>query len=276
MTPYYQENGITIYNGDCREVLPDLSGVDQVLTSPPYNKGRSDDGRELSPQQRIGHYRKDASMSARGGQGLWKGNKLSEGYEDYGDSLPFAEYVDFQREVLSLCWTTLSDVGAIYYNHKPRVVNGLFWMPTELNPGLPLRQIVIWARGSGFNFSPVYYTPTSEWILIFAKPDFRLIAGSERPDVWNIAPELGTEHPAPFPLKLANRAIASTAAKVILDPFMGSGTTLRAAKDLGRKAIGVELNEAYCEIAANRLRQNVLNFDAEPSPDLSLQTVNVE
>ena len=69
-------------------------------------------------------------------------------------------------------------------------------------------------------------------------------------------------HPSPKPLRLMRWLVKSIDAGTILDPFMGSGTTLRAAKDLGRKAIGVELSERYCEIAAKRLAQEVLPFGA--------------
>ena len=68
-------------------------------------------------------------------------------------------------------------------------------------------------------------------------------------------------HPNQKPVSLLKHLIGKTKAGLILDPFMGSGTTLRAAKDLGRKAIGIEIEEKYCEIAANRLRQEVLNFE---------------
>ena len=77
-------------------------------------------------------------------------------------------------------------------------------------------------------------------------------------DLWKITPECDSKHPAPFPLKLARQAVATTTAQIVLDPFMGSGTRLRAAKDLGRKAIGIEIEERYCEIAAKRLGQEVL------------------
>jgi site-specific DNA-methyltransferase (adenine-specific) len=93
--------------------------------------------------------------------------------------------------------------------------------------------------------------------MLIARPAFRTNTRSVD-DVWRIPFESGSEHPAPFPLKLATRAISSTNAALVLDPFMGSGTTLRAAKDLGRKAIGIELEERYCEIAAKRLGQEVL------------------
>lgn len=260
-TPYYEEPGITIYQADCREILPELCGIDLILTSPPYNKGVNSDGRELGPDERVGHYKKNGRMNERGGHGLWMRNALSAGYGEHDDALPWAKYCEQQRDVLKQCWHVLSETGAIYYNHKPRVFNLDLWTPMELNPGLPLRQIVIWARNSGFNFSPTYYTPTHEWILIFAKSGFRLVEGTDRPDVWHIPPELNTPHPAPFPLRLAKRAIETSGARMILDPYMGSGTTLRAAKDLGRTAIGIDINEAYCEIAAQRMAQEVLSFE---------------
>ena len=87
-------------------------------------------------------------------------------------------------------------------------------------------------------------------------------------NVWRIQPEpRGPEtghHPAPFPTTLADRCIrlSTWPGETVLDPFMGSGSTLRAAKDLGRKAIGIELSERYCEIAAKRMGQEVLDFGA--------------
>jgi site-specific DNA-methyltransferase (adenine-specific) len=81
--------------------------------------------------------------------------------------------------------------------------------------------------------------------------------------VWNRRPEHRTGHPAPFPVELARRAIRLSCwpGEVVLDPFAGSGTTLLAARQLGRRAIGVETSERYCELAAARLAQTALDFE---------------
>ena len=230
MKPYYEQDGITIYNGDCRDVLPTLEPVDLVFTSPPYNLGGTSGG-EFS--------------------------RLKEGYASYSDDLPLGEYIAWQKDCLSAMWNALSDVGAIFYNHKPICQGQVVRLPTDLNPGLPLRQIITWDRGSGFNRTLTHYVPRYEWVLMFAKPAFRINTMSVD-DVWRIPFDTGKAHPAAYPLALPKTAIASTDAQIITDPFMGSGTTLRAAKDLGRKAIGIEIEERYCEIAANRLAQGVL------------------
>jgi site-specific DNA-methyltransferase (adenine-specific) len=258
MTPYYDEAGITIYHGDCRDVLPALSpaSFDLVMTSPPYNLGVSSGGG-------FGHYSDAAGLSQRGGGGKWTGGALAHGYGGYGDAMPPAEYEAWQKDTLAALWGLISEKGAIYYNHKPRVQGGVLWTPLALNPGLPVRQIVIWARAGGMNFSPTFYVPTHEWIVVFAKNGFRLKnkGASGAGDVWTVAQESGTPHPAPFPEAIPATAIETTGAKRVLDPFVGSGTTLVAAKRLGATAVGIELNERYCEIAAKRLSQGALPLE---------------
>jgi site-specific DNA-methyltransferase (adenine-specific) len=256
MEPYYDEDGITIYHGDCLEVLPALSGVDLVVTSPPYNLGSS-------PWPHLGHWRPGMSP---GGGGKWPGGgdgNTGIVYEDHADTMPWAEYVQWQRDMLALCWATLSDDGAIFYNHKPRSIGGRLWMPLELNPDLPLRQIIVWVRSGGLNLTPTAYVPSHEWIMVLAKPAWRLRdrGASGVGDVWRINQE-PSEHPAPFPKGLPARAIETTAPKNVLDPFMGSGTTLRSAKDAGIPAVGIELSERYCEMAAKRLAQGVFDLEA--------------
>lgn len=238
MEPYYEDAACVIYHADNAEVLPTISGVGLVLTSPPYNL--SGDG-----------------WSTGGKNKEWTG--LADGYADHDDAMPHADYVAWQHAVLSACWQTLTDDGAIFYNHKQICRGNEARLPFELNPGLPLRQVVTWDRASGFCRNLTHFVPSSEWILVLAKPAFR-ITTRDVWDIWRVPPETGTPHPAPYPLSLATKAIAATPAAVVLDPFMGSGTTLRAAKNLGRKAIGIELSERYCEMAAKRLSQEVLDF----------------
>lgn len=258
MTPYYEDDTCTIYHGDCREVMVGLDGgVDLVLTSPPYNLG-------ASPWPHLGHWKPGDSP---GGKSKWRNGSDGSGgvtYADHDDTMPWVDYVAWQRNVLDDCWGLLSDSGAIYYNHKPRAIGGQLWLPLELTSALPLRQIVTWARTGGVNFNPTHYVPTYEWIMVIARPDFRLKSkgASGVGDVWRIAPDRNPDHPAPFPLGLPARAIETTAPRSVLDPFMGSGTTLRAAKNAGVRAVGIEKSERYCEIAARRLAQEVLDFGA--------------
>lgn len=249
--------GVTCILGDCREVLPTLGKVDAVVTSPPYNMGVSAGGGFASKFIRNhGHYDPAGGYRQRGGHGKWSGGDLADGYGTHDDKMPWPEYEAWQREIIGLCWAQLSDAGAIFYNHKPRPQSCEVWLPTALNPGLPLRQIIIWARAGGINFAPTHYVPTHEWVLVIAKPDFRLRdkAASGAGDVWYIPQESRTEHPAPFPIELPTRILETIPGETILDPFMGSGTTGVAAVKLGRKFIGIEIEPKYFDIACRRIQ----------------------
>ena len=255
MKPYYEDDQVRLFHGDCLDILPSLSGVDLVVTSPPYNLGVTTGGG-------FGHYKEGQQ---HGGKGKWVAAKHDGdgiGYDAHNDAMPYGQYRAWQQDVLTACWGTLSDTGAIFYNHKPRVQASTLWMPLELNPGLPLRQIIVWARAGGMNYAPTHYVPTHEWIMVLAKPEFRLRSkgASGLGDVWRVNQQSNPDHPAPFPLGIPARAIESTAPHLVLDPFAGSGTTLRAATDAGVKSIGVEKSERYCEVIAKRLSQGVLDF----------------
>ena len=236
----YKDESMWLMQGDCLERMKEIpsGSVDMVFTSPPYNLGNTSGG---------GFPKKAA--------GKWSGGALANGYNSYNDNMPHEKYVAWQNEVLLECWRVLKDDGAIYYNHKPRVQNGVLQMPLELNPGLPLRQIVIWERSGGINFSPSFYLPTHEWIMVIAKPKFRLRdkAASGAKDIWKVPQERGNPHPAPFPVALPTIALETTKAQVVLDPFMGSGTTGVACKNLDRKFIGIEMDEGYFNVAKDRL-----------------------
>jgi DNA modification methylase len=254
-TPYYSDDLVTLYHADNADVLPFLSGVDLVFTSPPYNLGGA-------PWPHLGNWKPGDSA---GGKSKWRNGSDAGGgidYADHADVMPHEQYVAWQRDVLSLLWKCLSPNGAIFYNHKPRVIGARLWLPLELNPGLPLRQIVIWARAGGMNFTPVAFVPTHEWIMIFATDGWRLRSQgvSGLGDVWSVAQRADPEHPAPFPITLPARAIEAAGPQLVLDPFAGSGTTLCAAKNAGIRAIGIEKSERYCAVAAQRLSQNVLDL----------------
>ena len=246
--PFYDIEDTFIHHGDCLEVMRTLpaQSVDLVLTSPPYNLRNS-----------TGNGMKDGRGSK------WKAadQGLRRGYGCHDDDMPHGEYVEWQRECLGEMMRLLTEDGAIFYNHKFRVQKGLLQDRSDILDGFPVRQIIIWQRSGGINFNEGYFLPTYEVIYLVCKKNFKLAAQANAVgDVWKIPQERDNLHPASFPLELAERVIASTTARNVLDPFMGSGTTLRAAKDLGRKAIGIEIEERYCEIAVERLAQGALSL----------------
>jgi len=265
--PYYADEYVTLYHGDCVEVLGNLFDsdllVDMVFTSPPYNLGNTTGGG--MPYKKLGHYDPRVGMTKRGGGGKWSGGALAFGYGTHGDNMPHDEYVAWQQRVLFLCYSLLANGGAIFYNHKPRILNGRLVTPMDYVPADLrefVRQEIIWRRSGGINFSPAFYLPTHERIVVIASPDFRLKSkgASGAGDVWEVTQETDSPHPAPFPIDLPGIAIETCAPSLVLDPFSGSGTTLRAAKNAGVRAIGIELEERWCEYTVQRLQQNALDL----------------
>lgn len=209
MKPYYEQSGIVIYHGDCREVLPQLPVVDLVLTDPPYGIGR--DG-------------KPPSTSSHGGH---------KGYEFLGWDAA-APTDDTLRLVLgaardSIVW------GANYF---PAVFNA--------SPGW-----LLWDKGQRIDQADgeLAFSTRTGPLRVFTLN--RVAIQSD-----------GAVHPTQKPEALMLWCLQFFPnARTIVDPFMGSGTTLVAAKRLGRKAIGIELEEKYCEIAAKRLQQEALPLE---------------
>lgn len=216
--------------------IPDAS-VDLVVTSPPYNLKNS-----------TGNGMKDG----RGGK--WSNAALINGYSHYNDNMPHNEYVQWQRACLAEMVRIIPDDGAIFYNHKWRVQGGLLQDRQDIVDGFPVRQIIIWRRKGGINFNPGYFLPTYEVIYMIAKPKFKLAKkANAHGDIWEFGQESKNVHPAPFPLALIERIISSTAAETVLDPFMGSGTTALAARNLDRNFIGIDISPEYCQMAERRL-----------------------
>lgn len=228
--------------GDCLTVMKQLPDkcVDLVITSPPYNLKNS-----------TGNGMKDG----RGGK--WSNAALIKGYATYDDNMPYDEYCRWQRDCLNEMMRLLKEDGAVFYNHKWRVQDGLIQDRREIISDFPVRQIIIWKRKGGINFNAGYFLPTYEVIYLIAKKKFKLVSKANRyGDVWEFMQEQKNAHPAPFPVALIDRIVSSTNAQVILDPFMGSGTTAVVAQGLKRNFIGIELSKEYCEMAEKRLERN--------------------
>ncbi len=227
--------------GDCLEVMRQLpeKSIDLVVTSPPYNLKNS-----------TGNGMKPCTTS-----GKWANAALQNGYSHYDDNMPINKYNEWQHNCLLEMWRLLKDEGAIFYNHKWRVQAGLLQDRSEIVKDFPVRQIIIWRRKGGINFNPGYFLPTYEVIYLIAKPNFRLVPKANAyGDVWEFTQEMKNEHPAPFPVALIDRIISSTNAQIILDPFMGSGTTAISAIKNNRQYIGIELSPDYCQMAENRIK----------------------
>ena len=222
---------------DCLQTMKEMpsNSVDLIVTSPPYNLKNS-----------TGNGMKSGTAS-----GKWANAALQKGYSHYDDNMPHEQYVQWQRDCLGEMFRLIENDGAIFYNHKWRVQDGLLQDRQDIVSGFPVRQIIIWRRKGGINFNPGYFLPTYEVIYLIAKPDFKLVPKSNGVgDVWEFTQEMKNGHPAPFPVALIDRIIGSTNAQIILDPFMGSGTTAIVAMGLKRNYIGIELSPDYCEMAA--------------------------
>ncbi len=251
--PYYRDESVTLWHGDCELVIsdwlneyaaPDIGQI--VVTSPPYNMGLTPGGNGR------GMYRPSASR---------KGSRFRAGYDDHDDAMPQNEYDDWQRRVLGLLWDAIPADGAIFYNHRPRIEHGVVRLPLSMDFGIPLRQIITWDRGIGIGVNLRHYCAVSEWLMLFAKAEFRLAdhSASGSGDVWRLGVNRDrVDHPAPFPVGLPAMVIATTGARSVLDPFAGSGTTLLAARLAGIRGVGIEKSERYCEVIAKRLSQGVL------------------
>ena len=232
MQPYYDHDGITIYHGDCREILPTLGEMDIAITSPPYNIGA------------VHHNNKSR-------------------HSPYPDNLPESTYQDMQIFVLRLLH---GRVKSVFYNHKNRIRDGIEVSPRTWLDKTPwtCRQSLVWVNG-GPNHDPCRFYPKTERVYWLAKPDTPWLENRKYWDVLECSPDVvslaGKDHTRSFPLSLAQKILGVAPwANRALDPFMGSGTTLVAAKNLGRQAVGIEIQEKYCEIAVKRLAQEVLPF----------------
>lgn len=229
-----------IINGDCLEIMkkiPDNS-IDVIITSPPYNLLNST-GNGLKKNTNCGK---------------WKNAAIKDGYRDYDDNMPYPQYISWQQSCVTEMYRILKNDGAIFYNNKNRVQNGLLQDRREIVRNFPVRQIITWKRSGAINFNAGYFLPTTEQIYMICNKDFKLAKGANKwTDVWEIKQEMKNPHPAPFPEELIDRIISSTTGQIILDPFGGSGTTAVSSKKFGRNFILIEKSGFYCKMAKMRI-----------------------
>lgn len=228
--PYYldDKSGIAIFNCDCREVLPTLGRVDHVITDPPYNVRSA-----------------DIELEGR--------SAMKRDFGKWDEEWQAAPFVDSLTPIVRAGGSLLSFTSDRLISQF-RETNG--WKP---------RGTLVWVKDNPAPHPRPAYVQATEFVVWLQREGAAA--------VWNgngytlnvlrasvCAGDERTEHPTQKPLNLITELIQrhTNTDDLILDPFMGSGTTLRAAKDLGRRAIGIELEEKYCEIAALRLAQEVL------------------
>ena len=231
-----------IINKDCIEGLKELktSSVDCIVTSPPYNK-------------------KGLLGNVKLGNQIW--GKFNIDYNTYGDDMPEEEYQAWMVTILNECHRVIKDDGSIFFNHKPRRYKNRCYLPTDFisQSQAQLYQLIIWDRRNSPNIRNDVLVPSTEHIYWFCKKKPKVFRNSiesqYRGEVWIIAPERQKQHPAPFPPQLVMNCIQLTTEKgdLVVDPFMGSGTTALVCKELGRNWLGFEIDDNYATIAKNRI-----------------------
>ena len=235
----------TIIQGDCLEVMRGMNdgSVALVVTSPPYNLRNSSGG----------------GMDNPGASAKWTGFRLQAdgGYDGYDDNRPEAQYQIWLRDVFEEVMRLLRPDGAAFVVFKSRVQQGLEQDRRWVWNQFPVRQTIVWARPKGPNFNPGYFVPSHELIYLICKRRFRLAEkANAHGTVWSFVAARGNDHPAPFPLELASRCIQSAPDNgVVLDPFLGSGTTAVAAELAGRSWVGIEQSAEYCAMARRNLAE---------------------
>ena len=213
--PYYQDNYVTIYLGDCREILPQLPRVDLILTDPPYGIGEAK-GKNLS-------------------RGKWA-NPKDYGIDNWDDTpIDFAliELV-MRKSGNQIIW------GGNYYPLPPTSC----WLVWDKENG-----------GNDFADCELAWTSFKSAVRIFRFRWSGMLQGDMKNKDYRY-------HPTQKPTALFSWVISkySQPNNIILDPFLGSGTTAYCAKKLNRKCIGIEIEEKYCEIAAKRCSQSVMEL----------------
>lgn len=219
-TPYYSDDLVTLYHGDCREITAWLE-ANVLITDPPYGRA----------------WKQGDTGTLRG----WKSDK--------------------HAGIVNDATTEARDAALGAWGARPAVIFGDLMLP----PPAGVKHVLIYDKGNdaGFTGAVGGYRRNVEAVYLLGNHGSGLGGRSAivRAGIsagGNLARTTG--HPHTKPLGVMQHLIDAAPPGVVADPFAGSGSTLVAAKQLGRRAIGVELDERYCEVAANRLTQDVLDF----------------
>lgn len=234
MTPYYQDEAVTLYHGNCRELLPLCGAVDHVLTDPPYS------------EETHGKTWRSKKMASQGYQ------KVSAAYDGLGfAAITDAEVLEFLQWCAGNCrrWTIcFSDIEGVWR-----------WASQMRDVGLDYVRTCVWDKVDGTPQLTGDRPAVGAEAIVMAHPKIkkRWNGGGKR-GVYRHATngERGVKpHPSTKPESLMSELILdfTDPGELLIDPFMGSGSTLVAAKRHGRRSIGIDLNEEYCEAAARRL-----------------------
>lgn len=248
MTPYYEDEHSSIYHGDVLDVLASIEGsVDAVVTDPPYASGT-----------RMEAHKPASGAMLRAGTDRGRRSRFSERPIEL-DQMTTTGFVWLMRAVASDCRHLLPDGGSFLSFIDWRQWSNLVGALETCN--FRVQGMVVWDKGSmglgnGFRSQHELICHASKGVpTVYDKGCGNVLAAGR------VDPVL---HPSPKPVGLVARLIEviTPPGGLVLDPFMGSGTTLVAAKSTGRRAIGIEVEERYCEITASRLSQGVLELEA--------------
>ena len=242
--PYFQDESCTIYHGDCRELLPEIASADLVLTDPPYGTTANQWDVPIPPSELAGLLRRFRTVVMTGSQ-------------------PFSsEMVCADRERFRHEWIWIKDRGSNFANTVREPMKEHESVLVFSDPRWTYNKQMQQRVGGGLERVGYSFQnkAATENYRQFDREGRRNGDTERVPASWQFFARDTGLHPTQKPLALMEYLVLtySNSADLILDPYMGSGTTLRAAKDLGRKAIGIEIEERYCEIAAKRLAQAVL------------------
>lgn len=255
--PYYQDELCTIYNADCREVLPQLSGVGMLFADPPFNVGK----------KYVGSAKKDS----RGNYYEWCEEWIKKGFDCLADNGSF--YLMTITRHLAKVWPMMDAYGQfvsqiIWRNHSGAVHRREFWPSYQ--------PILVYGKSPDYYFNVEAQsreTGARRWGGYSEGSGYK----GRITDTWDDIPMIyagsivhpeailkpGTKqkaHPCQMPLSLIGRAMAFSLPpnEIVVDCFAGSGTTLRAAKNAGIQSVGIEVEREFCDLAVERLRQESL------------------